>query len=183
MIKRILIYADSRGQHKAAGSTHELFAERLIRDNRFIVDMYLSPMKWTTTLDFLETFSEDQLASYDHIILFTGIVDWSPRPVTSAKESVYDNVTEHTWKAQHLIEAFDPTSIPTTRIINNKKEIFDKVFDHQVTTNYLNRPFVHEYAGEKTINMYSHDSAKNKLIPRLKKIENLKIKKTKIQDF
>lgn len=89
--KRVLIFTDSRGQHKPAGTTHDVFAERLAKDPRLDVDMFLCPMKWTTTLDFLEQFPPERLAQYDHVILYTGIVEWSPRPAMSARADLYDN--------------------------------------------------------------------------------------------
>ncbi len=89
--KRVLIFTDSRGQHKPVGSNHKIFAERIAEEPRLEVESRLCPMKWTTTLDFLSGFDEKKLASYDHVILYTGIVDWSPRRISNAVNDIYDN--------------------------------------------------------------------------------------------
>lgn len=166
--KRVLIFTDSRGQHKPAGTTHDIFAERLAADERLDVDMYLCPMKWTTSLDFLEQFPEEKLATYDHVILYLGIVEWSPRPAKSAVEDLYDNaVTSNT----------DNLGLNTRdyskKIVNNKKAIFDKVFGAAKMKEHFAQPFSTEYEGQKTNNMYGLEMALEHLLPRLVKIPNL----------
>ncbi|GGA29244.1 6-hydroxymethylpterin diphosphokinase MptE-like protein [Neptunicoccus cionae] len=166
--KRVLIFTDSRGQHKPAGTSHELFAERLAADPRLDVDLYLCPMKWTTTLDFLETFSENELKQYDHVILYTGIVEWSPRPASSAINDLYNNP-----KPQNADNLALNTRDYSKKIVNNKKKIFDKVFGAEALKDHFDTPFEQEYEGEKTNNMYSIEMARRDLLPRLKKINNL----------
>ncbi|MBM9616991.1 DUF115 domain-containing protein [Desulfobulbus rhabdoformis] len=165
--KRILIFTDSRGQHKPNGCSHDIFAERLAKDPRLAVDMFLCPMKWTTTLDFLEHFPADRLAKYDHVILFTGIVEWSPRPAPSARDDLYDN--------QNLANASNlaiNTRDYAKKIINNKKLMFDKVFGVDAMEQHLGHPFDTIYEGQKTINMYSCNMA-HKLVSTLAAIPNL----------
>lgn len=80
---RFWIFTDSRGQHKPRGSTHRIFAERLSDNPDFQVQTYLCPMKWTTTLDFPENSSAQDLAKYHHVILSIRVlVDWSPRKLS-----------------------------------------------------------------------------------------------------
>ncbi len=165
---RILIFTDSRGQHKPAGSSHELFAERLARNPKYQVDMFLCPMKWTTTLDFLEFFTSDHLAQYDHIILYTGIVEWSPRPLLSARDDLYDNRNSN-----NSINVWLNTCDYSKKIINNKKSIFDKIFGTDAMASHLARPFDTFYEGQPTMNMYSLEMAVNSLIPLLASINNL----------
>lgn len=167
-MKRILIFTDSRGQHKPAGRSHDIFAERLAADPQFDVDIFLCPMKWTTTLDFLEQFPLDRLAQYDHVILYTGIVEWSPRPAPSARIDLYDNQTTTNEENLSL-----NTCDYSKKIVNNKKTIFDRVFGADAMEAYLSRPCETVYEGQSTINMYGLDMAQDKLIPILAKVTNL----------
>ena len=130
--------------------------------------MLLCPMKWTTTLDFIEQFSMENLSQYDHIILYTGIVEWSPRPVSSARTDLYNN------KVMANLENLElNTRDYSKKIINNKKEIFDSIFGASEMEEYLSRPFDTLYEGQATINMYGLDMARDKLIAVLARIPNL----------
>lgn len=165
---KILIFTDSRGQHKPRGATHEMFAHKIANDNRFIVDMYLCPFKWTTTLDFLEKFSEEDLKKYDLVVLYTGIVDWSPRPVGDAINGLYNNSN-----IANLSNLKLNTDNYNQKVVNNKKSIFDSVFGEENIDRYFSRPFDTMYEGSKTLNMYSIEMAKKYLLPRLRAIPNL----------
>ncbi len=166
--KRVLIFTDSRGQHKPAGCTHDIFAERLAKDSRLDVDMFLCPMKWTTTLDFLEQFPPERLAQYDHVILYSGIVEWSPRPQPHARADLYDNQTSANAGNLGL-----NTCDYTRKIVNNKKAMFDRIFGEKAMATHLSQPFDTIYEGQPTINMYGLDMARHGLIPILAAIPNL----------
>lgn len=166
--KRVLIFADSRGQHKPAGCSHDIFAERLAKDPRLAVDMFLCPMKWTTTLDFLEQFPPERLDQYDHVILYTGIVEWSPRPFTSARDDLYDNQNPANTGNLNL-----NSRDYSRKIVNNKSEIFNRVFGEKAMEAHWSRPFETLYEGHQTINMYGLDMAQRGLIPLLASIPNL----------
>jgi GT2 family glycosyltransferase len=166
--KKLLIFTDSRGQHKAQGCEHDIFAERLAKDPRFEVDVFLCPLKWTTTLDFFKFIENKDLAQYDHIILFTGIVEWSPRPQQSAINDLYDNKNE-----QNIDNWGLNTRNYSQKIINNKKSIFDDILGETKIKRHLNSPFPEKYEEQKTINMYSLTLALEEVIPRLNKIDNL----------
>lgn len=165
---KILVFADSRGQHLPAGSTHPIFSERLRLLPGLQVDNYLCPFKWTTTLDFVDSFSAEQLRAYDHVVLYTGIVDWSPRKLSNARDDVYDGHTEANLGAMQL-----NTNDYSKKIVNRKKRIFDSVFGESAMQAYLSSPFDVEYEGEPTINMYSLAMAETGLIPRLRVLPNL----------
>lgn len=166
--RKVLIFTDSRGQHKPAGQTHDIFAERLAKDPRFEVDAYLCPMKWTTTLDFLEQFTADELSQYDHVILYTGIVEWSPRKLSNAREDLYNPKN-----TENLGNLSLNTRDYSQKIINNKKEIFDSIFGEGVMAQHFDTPFDTEYEGEKTINMYPLERVDDNILPRLTSIPNL----------
>ncbi len=165
---KILVFTDSRGQHKPAGSKHLIFGERLLEELKDDeVDLVLCPMKWTTTLDFFDYAEKNDLISYDWIILYTGIVEWSPRPASSAYNDLYCNVNEVN-KGYYT-----NTRDYSKKIVNNKKQLFDNLFSEDDITHYLKNPTPTLYEGEKTINMYSLSMAKQSVIPELKKYSNL----------
>lgn len=166
--KKILIFTDSRGLHKAQGSTHEIFSERLAATPGYEVTSYLCPMKWTTTLDFLASFTSEQLANYDHVILYTGIVEWSPRKQSNALEDIYDRQdTEN-------LENFElATQFFSKKVVNTKKSSFDKAFGELSILRHLHSPYSVEYEGEKTINMYPLDLGVSKIARQLVAIPNL----------
>lgn len=166
--KRVLIFTDSRGQYKPAGSTYDIFSERLAKDPRLDVDLYMCPMKWTTTLDFLEQFPPKILNLYDHVILFTGIVEWSPRPANSAQADLYDNHS-----LANMENLGRNTSEYSKKIVNNKKAMYDRIFGSEAMAAHFSRPFDTEYEGDKTINMYGLEMARERLIPALAAIPNL----------
>jgi len=141
--KRILLYTDSRGNYIKGHCNYKHYGKRLAE--HFDVDMYLCPEKWTTTLDFLELCKRIRLEDYDAIVLHTAIVDASPRHQKIALEKIYPP----------------------------KKAIFDEVFGEQRIWQHLNTDLGCEYEGDKTINLYSLDMAKEYLLPALKKIPNL----------
>ncbi len=166
--KRVLIFTDSRGQHKPRGCNHDVFAERMAKDPRLEVESYLCPMKWTTSLDFLMSFSPEQLARYDHVVLYTGIVEWSPRKLSNAIEDIYNRKV-----AENLGNLGLNTRDYSKKIINSKKEKFDEIFGIEVMANHLANPFETIYEGERTINMYPLEAGVEKLASRLSSIPNL----------
>ena len=167
--KKILVYTDSRGQHTPRGvEPHKVFAERLTGHPDLDATIILCPMKWTTTLDFLEYIRTNPQAEYDHIILFTGIVEWSPRPQKSAKNDLYNNINTSNENNSGL-----NTRDYSKKVVNNKKRAFERVFGKGNILPYLNKAFDVEYEGQPTINMYGLDHAKDVLLPELQKIDNL----------
>ena len=166
--KRVLIFTDSRGQHKPKGTNHKMFAERLAEDPRLQVEFRLCPMKWTTTLDFLAKYPAEQIASYDHVILYTGIVDWAPRPLSNASDDLYDN--------PHLanLEHWDlNTTNYSRKVVNNKRPIFDEVFGVEEMARHFSAPFGTTFENEPSINMYRLSAARERLIPKLVAMPNL----------
>lgn len=169
MNRKILIYTDSRGQHTPRNApVHDVFAVRLAQHPGVEADVVLCPMKWTTTVDFLNFLSENPPEQYDHIILHTGIVDWSPRPQPSAIHDLYDHQAPSNLENTSL-----NTRDYSRKVINNKKDSFDALFGEAAMREHLNRDFGVEYEGHPTVNMYGLDMARDKLLPRLKALDNL----------
>lgn len=166
---KILIFTDSRGQHKPAGSSHLIFGERLHEEYpEHEIDLILCPMKWTTTLDFLAFCRDNSPEQYDWIILYTGIVDWSPRPQKSAMHDLYNNANE-----SNRENLRSNTNIYKEKIVNNKKNAFDSCFSEAKMLAHLNSTTGCIYEGQETINMYSVEMAKSNLGPILRDMKNL----------
>ena len=81
-------------------------------------DLMLCPFKWTSTLDFIQCVEENHLNPniYDYIILYTGIVEYSPRPLSNFCDAYYKSNEKISFN--RLILNRPP------RIINNKKKFF-----------------------------------------------------------
>lgn len=164
-MNNVLVFTDSRGQHKPAGQSHQMFGERLVAE--FGGKAVLCPMKWTTTLDFLQFFPPEVANKFGAVILYTGIVEWSPRPFGSAVKDLYDCKTVENLQNLEL-----NTSDYSKKIVNNKKKIFDEVFGESRMATHFSSPFEQIYEGERTINMYGLEMAQD-VIRRLQKYENL----------
>jgi len=82
--KRILIYTDSRGflvGEKFANRTpYQSYIDLLSND--FRVNYQICKKKHTTTIDLLEYLGGRDLSLYDYLIIHTGVVDYSPRPMS-----------------------------------------------------------------------------------------------------
>ena len=169
MKKRVLIYTDSRGQHIPRGQpAYEIFANRLAQDDDLDAKVVLCPMKWTTTVDFLDYYENHKDGNYDHVLLHTGIVDWSPRPQPSAINDLYNNTATANLGNEGL-----NTRDYSRKIINNKKASFNALFGEKAMLDHLGHDFGVDYEGQPTINMYSLAMAERSLLPRLAEIPNL----------
>jgi hypothetical protein len=165
---KILIFTDSRGQHTVKGATHMIYGEMLSHLDGIEVEAYYCPFKWTTTLDFLASFSPRKIQEYDLVVLQTGIVDFSPRTQNSVNCELYESSEEGN-KQNLALNTRDYSQ----KIRNCKKQIFDKVFGESSMKEHLRTPMDSFYNGERTNNMYSLDMARLCLIPLLNNIPNL----------
>jgi hypothetical protein len=145
-----------------------MFSQRLASLPNVHVDDFLCPFKWTTTLDFIECFPADRLRQYDRVVLYTGIVDWSPRRLSNARDDVYNSRSEVNLGALEI-----NTEDYTKKIVNRKKATFDLVFGEDTMHSHLAAPFDVAYEGEPTINMYTLAMAESELLPRLRGLSNL----------
>jgi len=141
--KHILIYTDSRGNNIPNEYGYKHYSTRL--SNRFYVDAFLCPEKWTTIPDFLKLYKKLAAQNYDYVILHAGVVDASPRPRRSVQEIIYPE----------------------------KKDILDELFGADKIQAYHNSDLNCDYEGDKTINLYSLEMARHSILPRLKQIPNL----------
>lgn len=169
MSKKILIFSDSRGQFVPRGVNPDvLYTHRLAKNPDYNCHLILCPMKWTTIADFIGLSSSLKLDDYEAVILHLGIVDWSPRPATSAVNDVYNSSA-----SANARNFFSNTQNYNEKVINNKKDFFDDIFGESRMREYLSNPFDVFYEGSPTVNMYSVDAAARFLLPILDKIPNL----------
>lgn len=148
---KVLLYTDSRGlsdyERKARKGidipkTYKHYGERLEEDH--VVDKFLAPYGWTTTLEFLRNYDEIENPNYDVVVLHTGVVEYAPRRKKSCL-SIYES----------------------------NKEYYNLVFGEERIQEHLSKDFGYPYKGDVAINMYSLDMAEECLLPRLKRIPNL----------
>lgn len=165
---KVLLFTDSRGEHRPKGSQHKIFSERLADCSAIEVTRRVCPYKWTTILDFINEYQTYGYAKFDLIVLYAGIVDWSPRPLQSAINQVYENTV-----LENTDRLFGDTSLYARKVVNYKKPIFDKVFGSETMRRHFQRPYSTYYEGSPTISLYSAEMAKEFLIPRLHDIPNL----------
>jgi glycosyltransferase involved in cell wall biosynthesis len=163
---KILIFTDSRGEHKNTFKTKKIFTEKLkdyFNNIDINVDLMLCPFKWTTTIDFIQLIEDKKINinDYDFIILYTGIVEYSPRPVTNYDAVMKCNNDNYTYN--NLIDRKHSGG----RIENDKKKYFEKLFSG---TNDINRTYDTKYRGENTSSLISIDEYNKIILPYLKKI-------------
>jgi GT2 family glycosyltransferase len=146
---KILMYTDSRGDNISADKNYDHFGVRL--SEIYDVDMHLCTEKWTTTLDFLKLTKSVDMSKYDCVILYTGIVEWSPRLQESALNDLYRG----------------------RKGIAGKRDMFDMVFGKNDAESYLKTCLADNYEGKPSNNMYSTRMLRDSLLPALNKIDNL----------
>ncbi len=157
----ILIFTDSRGEHKKTFENKEIFTEKIKKNfgkNGLNIDLLLCPFRHTTTIDFMYIMEKyANIADYDLIILYTGIVESSPRPMSNYNRIMDDNKYEEV-KFKNL----------TIKI--NKKEIFEYFFSSELLGN--NCEYSTIYKTEKTKSLVSLEMYEKIIIPYLLKIGN-----------
>jgi lysophospholipase L1-like esterase len=144
-MRKILVYADSRGQFKGNKSDYKTYVDLL--KNKYQVHEILKPKKWTTLIDFLGAIEKKEIfpENYDAVILHVGVSDFSPRCQKEAQDVIYQE----------------------------KKEMMDKLFGESNIKYYLMSDLDCTYRNDKTINLYSMDMLLKNIIPELRKIRNL----------
>ena len=168
-MKKVLIFTDSRGIHKLTFRTKQIFAQKvkkILETRGYKVDMMLCPFTWTSTLDFIEIIENKiiDINDYDKIILFTGIVDFSPRPLSNF-DACYNPKTSETITFQRLLQT-------NAYIYNNKKSFFEKFIPKQLLNKHLSNTYDIFYNNEDTRSLISLEINKKVVLPYLKKLEN-----------
>ena len=163
---KVLIFTDSRGQHKGTFQNKKIFTEKLYEyftKKNISCDLMLCPFKWTSTLDFIQCVEENHLNPniYDYIILYTGIVEYSPRPLSNFCDAYYKSNEKISFN--RLILNRPP------RIINNKRNFFKKFFGED---NLNVKNYNIYYKGENTRSLISKDMHEKYVIPYLEKFNN-----------
>lgn len=167
---KVLIFTDSRGEHKPSFDKKLIFPEKLrddlIKDGHLCVLM-LCPYKWTTTMDFIYSVESKiiDIESYDIVILYTGIVEYSPRPLSNY-ELAYNSQENQESTLERL------THHVNGRIVNNKKKFMELFVDEQIVKKHYDDMYEIKYNGENTKSIISVDILRYAIIPYLKKFDH-----------
>jgi len=156
-LPKLAFFSDSRGWHKH-NATMRLFWEKL--SDAYAVHSFAQPCKWTTILDFISAVRDGVLcpSDYDHVILWTGVVDFSPRPVTSCIEELLggkgaNQVTVNANRTRYYNRRVNAKAATVERLLTNR---FLDGPDTRADINVM-APARHDiaYAGELTASLYS----------------------------
>ena len=154
---KVLIFTDSRGEHKATFPNQPIFTDKItsfLQNKGFVVDTMCCPFSWTSTLEFIEIIEKKiiDVDSYDKIILFTGVVEFSPRPLSNFKNCFQPKkFTEITF--DQLVDVKRPNG----RIINNKQDFMSQFIPSELLEQHLDSTHHVYYDGEDTRSLVSLD--------------------------
>lgn len=155
-LPRVAFFSDSRGWHKHESSIR-LFWESL--SDTFSVDSFAQPYKWTTLLDFISAVRDGLFCptDYDHVVLWAGVVDFSPRPETSCIDDLLGG------KFANLVTVNAGRTHYYNRRINSKASTIGRLLSNRFLDGPDSKPDMgdlaparHEvaYAGELTASLY-----------------------------
>ena len=169
---KILIFTDSRGEHKATFKDQHIFTEKItsiLQDKGFVVDKMCCPFSWTSTVDFIEIVEKKiiDVDSYDKIILFTGVVEFSPRPLSN-----FENCYQPEKFSEITFERLIDVKRTKGRIINNKQDFMTQFIPSKLLQQHLDSTHHVYYDGEDTRSLISLDINKQVIIPYLKKLDS-----------
>lgn len=165
--RRILFFTDSRGEFKASFGDHPIFTERAkasLETRGDVVHMILCPFKWTSTVDFIELIEAGALRidRYDHIMLYTGVVDWSPRPLSSYRACMKGETRDP------LDLALRRRRLRAPKLANHKTAFFRHFFGTRAYNAHARSRLDVDYRGEPTTNLYSLRMLESHVIPYLR---------------
>jgi len=171
-MKKILIFTDSRGEHKATFKDDHIFTEKvtlMLQDKGFVVDKMCCPFSWTSTLEFIEIIEKKiiDVDFYDKIILFTGVVEFSPRPLSNFK-----NCFQPEKNSEIIFERLIDVKRTKGRIINNKQDFMTQFIPSELLQKHLDTSHNVYYDGEDTRSLISLDINQHVIIPYLKKFDS-----------
>lgn len=166
---RILFFTDSRGELKPTFRDRLIFPEKVkaeLETRGTKVDLILCPFKWTSTIDFIELIETGllKLERYDKVVLYTGVVDWSPRPLSSFRACM-----KGTTREALDLAAFGRKKRPP-KVANHKMAFFRKFFGTRAYNEHARRTFDVDYRGEPTTNLYSLEMLETRVIPYLQSL-------------
>lgn len=163
---RILIYTDSRGELKPSFRDKPIFPEKIkaeLAARGVAVDLLLCPFKWTTTLDLFELLDAGvvNLSRYDKVILYSGVVEWSPRPISSFKACMKGTTTTGI-----DVKALNSARRPP-KVANHKLDFFRRFFGASTFNAHARTNLNIVYREELTKNLISLDMLRHRMIPHL----------------
>lgn len=155
---KILIFTDSRGEHQLTFKNKLIFPKKIkleIEKKGGKVDLMLCKYKWTTTLDFISEVINKKINinQYNYIILYTGIVEFSPRPIDNAINDLY--LGKYQGK--------------NNKIINQKRLIMNYLFKENENYKNFKNTYPDLYFGKKTVSLITPEMLEKDMIPWLNK--------------
>lgn len=166
---KILIFTDSRGEYKASFNDKKIFTEKLkeyFTNFNVSCDLMLCPFSWTSTLEFIECIENKIINkdNYDFIILYTGVVEYSPRPISNYNKAYNEYNNDITF--DRLVDRDRKYG----KIFNNKEKIAKKIFTEQMINNNVEMNTIYE--NEKTKSLISLEMNEKVIISYLQKLGN-----------
>lgn len=167
---KVLIFTDSRGEHKATFKTQPIFVDRLkmfLESNHHELVIMSCPFTWTSTIDFIELIETNMINinEYDKIVLYTGVVEYSPRPLSN-----FIQCYSPTNPRDVTIESLLDRGHSTGRIINNKQKFMEKYIPSKYIDENMNSVYECLYDGEETRSLISLNINKDIIIPYLQNL-------------
>ena len=163
---KILVFTDSRGEH-AVNFENEIFPKKLKKNLGHLhnIDLMLCPFKWTTLMDFIFLCKNNiiNINYYDTIILYLGIVDFSPRNISNFDEAYNNNINQCVTDVNTLYN--------NCKIINNKKKIFESLIDNEILKKHINSIDTTIYKNEYTRSLVNYEIVEKYIIPFLQELD------------
>lgn len=142
---RLLVYTDSRGFNVIGRLGRTPFGTYVAPlRSRYDLTYRISPEHPTTIVDFLNHLDVVAASDYDAIVMHCGVVDFSPRPLSS---------------------------IARLRSAKAGSPRFTKLF--RANEEHYRRPFQCRYRGEPTVTIYSQEFLLTDVLPGLEALPNL----------
>ena len=167
-MRKILIFTDSRGQHKTSFKYKKIFTEKIqdyYKSINIDTDLMVCPFQWTTTIDFIQSIEEKiiNIQDYDLIILYTGIVEYSPRPLSNYRSAIMGNNLNEQITFNRLINSNQQ------RIFNNKIDFINKIIDKELLDSNENYNIF--YKGENTKSIINFRINEEFIVPYLQQFD------------
>lgn len=162
---KIAFFTDSRGGFKHDPKLN-FFWENFSRTSK--VDAFIQPYKWTSITDFLELVKDGLFvpSDYDWVVLWAGVVDFSPRPVDSCIQELLGG------RDKNLVQVVPNRQSFYQRRINAKAPFLGKILPQRDMEQQVPHKYDVAYAGDYTASLYAPETAKT-LARELNNIDNL----------
>jgi hypothetical protein len=169
---KILCFTDSRGIYDRSWNTGEIWPKKIKKElekQGHNVSLILCPYKWTSTIDFIELIEKKilNISSFDIVILYTGVVEFSPRPLSNFN-ACYDPLVTNDGNITYKRLLY-PQKI---KLINNKKKFMENFIPEKSLEGHIDSKYTVKYMGESTRSLVSLNINKNIIVPYLQNLSH-----------